>query len=47
MRGEAGCCVCVRGVWGGLLFPEDNISFEGAAERKAEGAEVVPAARES
>ena len=24
-----------------MLFPEDNISFEGPAERKAEGAEVV------
>lgn len=35
----------VRGVVGGgglpMLFPEDNISFEGPAERKAEGAEVA------
>lgn len=39
----------VLGWWwrGDLLFPEDNISFEGAAERKAEGAEVAPAGGES
>lgn len=31
------------GGWKGVAnaFPEDNISFEGPAERKAEGAEVV------
>lgn len=32
---------------GGVLFPRDNIWFEGAAERKAEGAEVAPAGEES
>lgn len=34
---------CGEEGWGGRAngFPEDNISFEGPAERKAEGAEVV------